>query len=389
MWNKLLVYFLPIMTLIVSPALPGFVYGQNMCGDTPWGLPLEGDLKVNSSFNNTKKPFHYGVDYKAADGDNVLAVADGEIGKIGYDIRQLPKPNPRTGLMVQGWGRYVVVDHTDGSQTLYAHLLMDSTNDLSIGIPVTKGTIIGKADSTGGVTGPHLHLEYSPAGEIFDNKSKMDPDPCVHKPVECGTSKIGYTTKQMSINQTQTLTVTNPDPGATYTWNVASGGGSISPTTGTSVTYTAPATNPNCLQNSIITLGVEGQVCDSLQIAVNAISGNAVAFVYASGDCPFGGLSEWIPNGCGSPGNSWYCGAEMYRYNCDNIYLGHSCCVDAGGGCAYNYNPPFTGCAEKTSRCVNCQTWNGILVGCGAGRTDTRSDAMKAAGCCPAALLPK
>lgn len=352
------------MTLIISPALPGFVYGQNMCGDTPWGLPLEGDLKVNSPFNNTKKPFHYGVDYKAADGDNVLAVADGKIGKIGYNIRRLPKPNPRTGLMVQGWGRYVVVDHTDGSQTLYAHLLMDSTNDLSDGMPVTKGTIIGKADSTGGVTGPHLHLEYSPAGEIFDNKSKIDPEPCVgHKPVECGTSNIGYTTQQMSINQTQTLTVTNPDPGATYTWAVASGGGSISPTTGTSVVYTAPATNPNCNSNPTITMSVGSNICDTLRIAVN----------YVTNPCVQATQSQCL----GSQGPYYACCTTFYNCFGDAIP-----CAQCGSCLSLNWCTAF-GCSvvEGLNGQLGYQQYCGIYydwcVQQCSGPIDIRSEELK------------
>ncbi|MBI5187902.1 MAG: hypothetical protein HZA07_02350 [Nitrospirae bacterium] len=49
-------------------------YGQSDCAD--WGSPLEYDISnddVNSPFNPQS---HYGTDHRAADGWNVLAVAD-------------------------------------------------------------------------------------------------------------------------------------------------------------------------------------------------------------------------------------------------------------------------------------------------------------------------
>ena len=36
-----------------------------------------------------------------------------------------------------------------------------------------------RSDSSGGVTGPHLHFEYSESGNIFDIENKTDPDRCV------------------------------------------------------------------------------------------------------------------------------------------------------------------------------------------------------------------
>ena len=47
------------------------------------------------------------------------------------------------------------------------------------GDPVTAGDTIGTAGATGRVTGPHLHFEYVPNGEIFGSKNRIDPDACV------------------------------------------------------------------------------------------------------------------------------------------------------------------------------------------------------------------
>lgn len=55
-----------------------------------------------------------------------------------------------------GFGNYCVIDHGDGTQTLYAH-----ANRLTVkkGDVVQKGETIGYIGDTGNTTGPHLHFE--------------------------------------------------------------------------------------------------------------------------------------------------------------------------------------------------------------------------------------
>jgi len=154
----------------------GLPAAAGTCEGTSLGQPLDGTLTVFSAFNGTN---HFGTDYVAADGTSVLAMTDGKIFKIGFDERPLPTPDPRSGKMVKGWGRYVIIEHTDGSKTLYAHLQKDSTTALKQGQTVTKGAEIAKSDNSGGSSGPHLHIEYAPNGMIFKRPSKVDPAPCV------------------------------------------------------------------------------------------------------------------------------------------------------------------------------------------------------------------
>ncbi|MBI5875522.1 MAG: M23 family metallopeptidase [Deltaproteobacteria bacterium] len=215
MQNRLAVYLSVIVSLFLSSNFVIPVYGQtSWCGGMSWGLPLERSLKVNRPFNDTKKPKHYGVDYKAVDGDNVLTVADGKVLKIDYELKQLSKPTD-LGLMTQGWGRYVVVEHTDGSITLYAHLQEGSTSHLTEKQEITKGTIIGKADTTGGVTGPHLHLEYSPIGE---DGAKQDPLPCV-----CNSEDLAELTLSGPDAPTDGSQYTATGGTEPYTWSISKG----------------------------------------------------------------------------------------------------------------------------------------------------------------------
>lgn len=55
-----------------------------------------------------------------------------------------------------GYGNYIVIQHANGTQSLYAHL---SSLNVSRGQNVSQGELIGGMGSTGNSTGPHLHFE--------------------------------------------------------------------------------------------------------------------------------------------------------------------------------------------------------------------------------------
>jgi len=63
------------------------------------------------------------------------------------------------------YGLYVVIDHGNGYQTLYAHL---SKVSVSVGERVSQGELIGYGGRSGYATGPHLHFEVHVSGAIVD-----------------------------------------------------------------------------------------------------------------------------------------------------------------------------------------------------------------------------
>lgn len=93
------------------------------------------------------------VDLAAAVGTPVRASADGEVivSKSG-------------GGWNGGYGNYIVVRHSNGVQTLYAHL---SKTYVGTGAQVSAGDTIGTVGNTGKSTGPHLHFEVRGATNPF------------------------------------------------------------------------------------------------------------------------------------------------------------------------------------------------------------------------------
>ncbi|MBI1998898.1 MAG: peptidoglycan DD-metalloendopeptidase family protein [Parcubacteria group bacterium] len=63
-----------------------------------------------------------------------------------------------------GYGQYTVVSHSNGTQTLYAHMGSIVAPE---GVYVEQGQIIGYVGSTGRSTGPHLHFEVRGARNPF------------------------------------------------------------------------------------------------------------------------------------------------------------------------------------------------------------------------------
>jgi len=62
----------------------------------------------------------------------------------------------REGGWNGGYGNYAVISHSNGTQTLYSHLL---SSIVSAGWHVVQGQVIGYIGSTGKSTGCHLHFE--------------------------------------------------------------------------------------------------------------------------------------------------------------------------------------------------------------------------------------
>lgn len=115
-------------------------------------FPVAGLSKAN--INNKNYPSyigHTGVDVNInVTGRSVVAVKAGTVEK------SLALKNPNGTY--RSYGEYVVINHHDGTMTLYAHMLADSRR-VQKGQSVSQGQVIGIVGSTGNSSGTHLHFE--------------------------------------------------------------------------------------------------------------------------------------------------------------------------------------------------------------------------------------
>ena len=93
-----------------------------------------------------------GIDIAASAGTPILASAGGTVIIVrdyGYN---------------GGYGNYIVINHANGTQTLYAH---NSRNIVSVGQYVAQGQVIGYMGRSGKATGSHVHFEIRGAKNPF------------------------------------------------------------------------------------------------------------------------------------------------------------------------------------------------------------------------------
>lgn len=100
------------------------------------------------------RTFHTGTDMACPTGTPIYAAMSGRVMKVGN--------------MHRIYGNYVIIDHGNGYQTLYAHM---SKALATTGQWVSQGTRIGLVGSTGYSTGPHLHFTVYKNGKLMDPMS--------------------------------------------------------------------------------------------------------------------------------------------------------------------------------------------------------------------------
>ena len=117
---------------------------DNLEGEFLW--PVPGHARISSPYGNRtwangRTEFHTGIDISAPSGVEVIASRGGTIIFSGW---------------MNGYGNTVIIDHGDGTTSLYAH---HSRLLVSQGESVQQGQLIALIGSTGFSTGPHLHFE--------------------------------------------------------------------------------------------------------------------------------------------------------------------------------------------------------------------------------------
>jgi murein DD-endopeptidase MepM/ murein hydrolase activator NlpD len=115
-------------------------------GKVSWGFDQKAIHPISK-----KALVHKGIDMPAPKGTPVYAAGGGVVLKAE---------------VLEGWGKLIVLAHSEGYTTFYAHL-----DEISVepGATVAVGQVIGKVGNSGQSTGPHLHYE------VRLNDEQVDP----------------------------------------------------------------------------------------------------------------------------------------------------------------------------------------------------------------------
>ena len=122
-------------------------YGNAIIPDT-YTIYLTGfhmptpSTKITSPFGPRWRRMHNGLDLKVNIGDTIVAAFDGKVRIVKYERR--------------GYGKYVVIRHDNGLETIYGHLSKQLVEENQL---VKAGEVIGLGGNTGRSTGSHLHFE--------------------------------------------------------------------------------------------------------------------------------------------------------------------------------------------------------------------------------------
>ena len=98
--------------------------------------------KITSPFGPRWRRMHNGLDLKVNIGDTIVAAFAGKVRIVKYERR--------------GYGKYVVIRHDNGLETVYGHLSKQLVEENQL---VKAGEVIGLGGNTGRSTGSHLHFE--------------------------------------------------------------------------------------------------------------------------------------------------------------------------------------------------------------------------------------
>jgi murein DD-endopeptidase MepM/ murein hydrolase activator NlpD len=117
--------------------------------------PIRGALSSPYGWRNDPisgvRRYHAALDLAAPTGTPIKAAMDGRVATLGFN---------------SVYGKYIIMSHSGGFQTLYAHMNATSVGQ---GAYIQQGVKIGEVGSTGYSTGPHLHFA------VFKNGKAMNP----------------------------------------------------------------------------------------------------------------------------------------------------------------------------------------------------------------------
>ena len=204
-----------------------------------------------------------------------------------------------------GYGKYVIVTHSDNTRTLYAHL---NAVYVSVNDAVQQGCPLGDGGTTGNSTGDHIHFEYQAAGGAYLIYPIFD---------ECGCTPL------------QAYAYTSANPGGTCT-SVPS-------------CQCGASGNqwPSSTLNPTSSWQTQTQIWGGDYTLFNVVSGVTYEWSYCSSD---GGSTGWDTE------MALYRNSNLQYITCDDDFCG------VASGSKISWAATFTGVARIKTTQYNCQT---------------------------------
>lgn len=125
---------------------------RHFCMPTP-STRITSNYGYRASFGRQ----HKGLDIKVYIGDTIRAAFSGKVRIVNYERR--------------GYGKYIVIRHPNGLETIYGHLSKHLVKENQI---VHAGEPIGLGGNTGRSTGSHLHFETRFLGQAINPAEMFD-----------------------------------------------------------------------------------------------------------------------------------------------------------------------------------------------------------------------
>ena len=144
--------------------------GNTFTSGDPYPTVIMSNFSTRDDPFTGQESFHLGIDIASSDGSYEPYIIASKAGTVIYpsDTDTLNCVSSSTeDTCGGGYGNYVMIEHSDGTITLYAHMYEGSITVRS-GEKVSQGQVIGKMGSSGRSTGSHLHFEVRVNGKQID-----------------------------------------------------------------------------------------------------------------------------------------------------------------------------------------------------------------------------
>lgn len=151
-----MIALLPLLLLFIVAAAAN---RRDAAPSSPAALPTDG--RITSPFGPRGERIHQGIDIAAPRGTAANAALPGVVIDVSPD-------GTRTN-----YGNTVIVQHRDGSATVYAHLESFDSRHAWVGAPVRTGDKLGAVGTTQAPMPPgqHPHLHFEVLAEVVRDRN--------------------------------------------------------------------------------------------------------------------------------------------------------------------------------------------------------------------------